>query len=199
MIGQYDDCSDEELILQMRKGQLGISDYLVEKYKEFVRSRARAMYLIGGENDDLIQEGMIGLFKAIRDYEPDRNASFRTFACICVDRQLYSAVQNSNRKKHFPLNSYISLSEENEEAFFRENWVENPESIIIDREAVGIMQKEIKQKLSSMENKVLDLYLKGYNYDEISKIIGKSAKSIDNALQRIRAKIRECMEKQFGC
>lgn len=192
---QYEAYSDEELIQKMRDGQTGISDYLMEKYKDFVRSRARAMYLIGGETDDLIQEGMIGLFKAVRDYVPERDTSFRTFACICIDRQLYSAIQSNNRQKHIPLNSYISLSDEVDEGLLRELWVENPESIVIDRENAVLLQEEINNRLSSMERKVLELYLKGYGYQKIAEILGKTPKSADNALQRIRAKVRDCMEK----
>ena len=108
-MSRYDQYSDEELIFRLRQGEMEISDYLMEKYKEFVRKKARAMFLIGGETDDLIQEGMIGLFKAIQNYQADKETSFRTFASLCIDRQLYSAVQNSNRQKHQPLNSYVSL------------------------------------------------------------------------------------------
>ena len=109
-MSHYDDYSDEELISRLRSGESGISDYLMEKYKELVRYKARAMFLIGGETDDLIQEGMIGLFKAVQNYQPDKDTSFQTFATLCIDRQLYSAIQNSNRQKHMPLNSYVSLS-----------------------------------------------------------------------------------------
>ena len=190
----YEECSDEELIARLRKGESGISDYLMEKYKELVRQRARAMYLIGGETDDLIQEGMIGLFKAVQDYEPDREASFRTFAGLCIDRQLYTAIQSSNRKKHIPLNSYISLSEE-ESGSLEGLWSANPEALIIDRESTGLLEQEISRALSPMENKVLEYYLRGCGYVQIAELMGKKPKSIDNALQRIRAKIRVCMEK----
>lgn len=190
----YEKFSDEELIEKMREGESGISDYLVTKYKDLVRSRAREMYLIGGETDDLIQEGMIGLFKAVRDYESDKNTSFRTFACICIERQLYSAIQSNNRQKHIPLNSYVSLSGDVDEFLLKELWVENPESIIIGRENALLLQDEIQKKLSAMERKVLELYLKGYGYNRIAEILGKAPKSIDNALQRIRAKVRTYME-----
>ena len=130
----------------------------MEKYKGTVKKRARAMYLIGGETDDLIQEGMIGLFKAVQDYRPDREASFRTFAGLCIDRQLYSAVKNSTRQKHIPLNSYVSLSEEEESGSLEGLWSENPEALVIDRENTGILEKEISKALSPMENKVLDYY-----------------------------------------
>ena len=187
--------TDEELIMRMRAGEEGISDYLVSKYKELVRKKARAMFLIGGDTDDLIQEGMIGLFKAVRDYQPEKEASFQTFAGICIDRQLYSAIQRSNRQKHFPLNSYISLSEKEQQEHLEELWAENPESIIIAREARKTLEQDIAKALSPMENKVLRCYLEGDGYVQIAERLHKSPKSIDNALQRIRGKIRECTEK----
>ena len=193
---QYDGIKDEELIFRFKNGESEILDYLMEKYKNMVRKKARTMFLIGGENDDLIQEGMIGLFKAVRDYQPDKDASFQTFAGICVDRQIYNAIQSSNRQKHQPLNSYISLSEqdgENEE-HLGDAWVENPESIIIDQENVQSLEQEITTTLSPMENQVLEYYLAGNGYGEIARIKGNTPKSIDNALQRIRTKIREQLE-----
>lgn len=194
---QYDKIKDEELIFRFKQGETEILDYLMEKYKNMVRKKARAMFLIGGDNDDLIQEGMIGLFKAVRDYQPEKEASFQTFARICVDRQIYNAIQNSNRQKHQPLNSYISLSQEDEEneEHLPDMWVENPESIIIDQENVRDLEQEITCTLSPMENQVLDYYLDGNGYTEIAKIMGKTPKSIDNALQRIRGKIKEQLEK----
>lgn len=186
----YEQYSDEELIFRLRQGESEISDYLMEKYKEFVRKKARAMFLIGGETDDLIQEGMIGLFKAIQNYQADREASFRTFAGLCIDRQLYSAVQNSNRQKHQPLNTYISLSDEKESDTLEGSWSDNPETVLIDQESTKNLEQEIMQSLSPMENKVLDYYLRGYGYVKIAELMGKSPKSIDNALQRIRSKIR---------
>ena len=194
---QYDEIKDEELIFRFKQGETEILDYLMEKYKNMVRKKARAMFLIGGDNDDLIQEGMIGLFKAVRDYQPEKEASFQTFARICVDRQIYNAIQNSNRQKHQPLNSYISLSQEDgeNEEHLQDMWVENPESIIIDQENVRDLEQEITCTLSQMENQVLDYYLDGNGYTEIAKIMGKTPKSIDNALQRIRAKIKEQLEK----
>ena len=181
---QYDGIKDEELISRFKNGESEILDYLMEKYKNMVRKKARTMFL------------MIGLFKAVRDYQPDRDAAFQTFASICVDRQIYNAIQSSNRQKHQPLNSYISLSEqdgENEE-HLGDNWGENPESIIIDQENVQDLEQEITATLSPMENQVLEYYLAGNGYGEIAWIMGKTPKSIDNALQRIRTKIREQLE-----
>ena len=193
---QYDGIKDEELISRFKNGESEILDYLMEKYKNMVRKKARTMFLIGGENDDLIQEGMIGLFKAVRDYQPDKDATFQTFAGICVDRQIYNAIQSSNRQKHQPLNSYVSLSEqggENEE-HLGDTWVENPESIIIDQENVENLEQEITTTLSPMENQVLEYYLAGNGYGEIAELMGKTPKSIDNALRRIRTKIKEQLE-----
>ena len=189
-MNRYDQYSDEELIFRLRQGETDISDYLMEKYKEFVRKKARTMFLIGGETDDLIQEGMIGLFKAIQNYQPDRDTSFRTFANLCIDRQLCSAVQYSNRQKHLPLNSYVSLSDENESEHLEGSWSEDPETIMIDQESVRNLKLEIAKALSPMENKVLNYYLRGYGYVKIAEIMGKTPKSIDNALQRIRGKVR---------
>ena len=191
----YGQFSDEQLIERLRGGETEISDYLMEKYKGLVRKKARAMYLIGGDTDDLIQEGMIGLFKAVQDYRPDREASFQTFASLCIERQLYSAVKNSTRQKHIPLNSYVSLSEEAETGRLEGLWSENPEALIIDRENTGSLEKQISQTLSPMENKVLDYYLKGYSYVQIAELMNKQSKSIDNALQRIRGKIRDYIKK----
>ena len=193
---QYDGIKDEELIFRFKNGESEILDYLMEKYKNMVRKKARTMFLIGGENDDLIQEGMIGLFKAVRDYQSDKDATFQTFASICVDRQIYNAIQSSNRQKHQPLNSYVSLSEqggENEE-HLGDTWVENPESIIIDQENVENLEQEITTTLSPMENQVLEYYLAGNGYGEIAELMGKTPKSIDNALRRIRTKIKEQLE-----
>ena len=165
----YDGCSDEELLARRQQGEHEISDYLIEKYKYVVRKRARAMYLLGGEKDDLIQEGMIGLFKAIRDYRPEKESSFQNFACLCIDRQLYSAVQNSNRQKHMPLNFYVSLNQEEDETGNVESWTDNPEQIVIDRENVRDLEKQINKILSPMENKVLDAYRRGLGYVEIAE------------------------------
>lgn len=196
LMKQYDGIKDEELIFRFKNGESEILDYLMEKYKNMVHKKARTMFLIGGENDDLIQEGMIGLFKAVRDYQPDKDATFQTFASICVDRQIYNAIQSSNRQKHQPLNSYVSLSEqggENEE-HLGDTWVENPESIIIDQENVENLEQEITTTLSPMENQVLEYYLAGNGYGEIAELMGKTPKSIDNALRRIRTKIKEQLE-----
>lgn len=191
----YEAFSDEELIEKLRQGEDDITDYILEKYKPLVRKKTNAMYLIGGETEDLIQEGMIGLFKAIRDYKPDKDASFYHFAELCINRQLYSALEASNRKKHQPLNSYISLSEqEHLDAVAAELLVDKesgPEQTVIEQEVWEEYKKRLAQKLSRMENQVLQYYLDGNHYIQIAEMMGKSPKSIDNALQRIRQKIRQ--------
>lgn len=191
----YEAFSDEELIEKLRQGEDDITDYILEKYKPLVRKKTNAMYLIGGETEDLIQEGMIGLFKAIRDYKPDKDASFYHFAELCINRQLYSALEASNRKKHQPLNLYISLSEqEHPDAVAAELLVDKesgPEQTVIEQEVWEEYKKRLAQKLSRMENQVLQYYLDGNHYIQIAEMMGKSPKSIDNALQRIRQKIRQ--------
>lgn len=186
----YTQFGDEELIRKLRAGETEIADYLMEKYKPFVRKKARVLYLIGGDTDDLIQEGMIGLFKAVQNYKTDSPASFQTFAGLCIDRQLYSAVQYSNRQKHVPLNSYISLSEQDEQTEMEGHWSDNPEALVIDQENTQALRQEIRKLLSPMENQVLDYYLEGYGYVQIAGLMEKKPKSIDNALNRIRAKIK---------
>lgn len=192
----YQALTDEQLIQKLRDGDEKVMDYILNKYKPFVRKKANAMYLIGGETDDLIQEGMIGLFKAIRDYKEEREASFFHFAELCVTRQLYSAVEASNRKKHAPLNFYISFSAtEGEEGATLEDMLgtdslSNPEELVISQENQQIFLDRLRQKLSSFEQEVLDLYLSGMNYQQIAEQMKKSPKSIDNALQRIKGKIR---------
>lgn len=186
----FDKYSDEELIVMFRQGSLEIEDYLMEKYKNFVRAKARAMYLIGGDTDDLIQEGMIGLFKAIRDYDDAKEASFLTFARLCIDRQLYHAIESSNRLKNQPLNHYVSLSDTASEDELFEHWEESPESIVLDRENIKEMIQTIRQACSPFENHVLDLYMRGYDYRQIAEMMDKTPKSIDNAIQRIRNKAK---------
>ena len=190
----YDKMTDEELIGKLRAGRRDVADYLMEKYKGLVRQKARTMYLIGGETDDLIQEGMIGLFKAVQNYDSRKEASFQTFARLCIDRQLYKAVSGSNRQKHQPLNTYVSLSQEEGTDHLEELWEQSPETIVIARENVDDLETQIRRCLSPLENQVLELYLLGEDYSQISKTLGKTKKSVDNALQRIKGKVRLCVD-----
>lgn len=193
----YRNLRDEELIEQLRNGDEKIMDFILDKYKPLVRKKANAMYLIGGDTDDLIQEGMIGLFKAIRDFNQEKESSFYHFAELCISRQIYTVVEAYNRKKHAPLNSYVSLySGTNEEGVvladaLTTSAMENPEQMMIDQENLILFMEHLKERLSKMECQVLDLYLSGLNYLQIAEELGKTPKAIDNALQRIKTKIRE--------
>lgn len=189
--------TDELLIEQLRSGQREITDYIMDKYKNLVRKRANAMFLIGGDTDDLIQEGMIGLFKAIRDFNVDKDTSFYHFADLCITRQIYHAVEASQRKKHLPLNTYVSLNaqmgQEGEETFLDvlESFeYSNPEQLLIEREDARAIREKLKDDLSRFERQVLQLYLQGLSYQQIAEQLDKEPKAIDNALQRIRAKIK---------
>jgi len=192
----YGNLRDEELIEQLRSGDEKIMDYILDKYKPLVRKKANAMYLIGGDTDDLIQEGMIGLFKAIRDYNKEKESSFYHFAELCISRQIYTVVEASNRKKHAPLNSYVSLySGTNEDGVvladsLTTGAMENPEQMMIDQENLVLFVERLKERLSKMERQVLDYYLAGLNYQQIALEMGKNPKTIDNALQRIKAKVK---------
>lgn len=197
MSGKYDaykEEKDEELLRRLRAGESEIADYLVDKYKYLVRQKARPLYLAGGDQEDLIQEGMLGLFKAIRGYQEDKDAAFSTFAALCIDRQMYSAISTSQRQKHQPLNSFVSLSEPVSEQELRLIDEETPEAILINQEDVDRMHEKIREVLSPFEYQVLDLYLKGYGYQQIAQQMEKTPKAIDNALQRIRSKVRSCMK-----
>lgn len=203
MAADYSNYTDEELILRIRDGETGVTDYIMEKYKNLVRSKAKSMYILGADSEDLIQEGMIGLFKAVRDYDSGRDASFATFADLCVSRQMYTAVQASRRQKHTPLNTYISFYEESsardrgEGAELMRSMVSkadlNPEDLMIDRENVENLSRQIEQELSPFENQVLDLYLTGMSYTQIARVLGKDDKSTDNALFRIKGKVKKIL------
>ena len=199
-MAEYAGCSDEELIVRLKsdesgmKKSAGIMDYIMDKYKPLVRKRANALYLIGGDTDDLIQEGMIGLFKAIQDYQPGRDASFYHFAKLCIERQMYTAVEASRRKKHAPLNSYISLYDDSGTDGIALADVlageadENPEHLLIDKESIQQKLRDLSKNLSKMEKQVFDYMLEGLNYRQIAEKMEKSPKAIDNAIQRMKGK-----------
>lgn len=202
----YQMYTDEELIDRMREGEEQITDYLMDKYKNLVRSKAKSMYILGADNEDLIQEGMIGLYKAIRDYDAGRDASFFTFADLCVSRQMYTAVQAARREKHAPLNSYISLYANMTESDSEGSETElleiltskqetNPEELLIDKENVANIEAMIEKELSAFEKQVLDWYLTGMSYSRIAKVLSRDEKSTDNALQRLKTKLRKAVGK----
>ena len=198
-MGKYNRLPDEQLIRNLRAGETEIMDYIINKYKSVVRKKAKAMYLLGGENDDLIQEGMIGLFKAVRDYDVNQENSFQSFADLCISRQMYTAIKLSQRQKHIPLNSYISLYEsgndQSEEKMpplidqLQDDKENNPEELFLDKEYFSMIEKKLQERLSDLEQRVLYLHLKGEDYHSIAKLLDKSPKSIDNALQRIKNKV----------
>lgn len=200
----YKSSTDEELIDRLRAGETEITEYLCDKYKDLVRRGARSMFILGGDTEDLIQEGMIGLFKAVRDYDSGRDASFFTFAELCINRQIYTAVQASRRKKHVPLNEAISLysrvdsSGEGDGRFLWEELSDasgkDPESLVLDRERVEELERTIEESLSPFEKQVLDLYLTQMPTSQIARILGKNEKSTDNALQRLKNKLKKVIK-----
>ena len=202
-MSKYDRMTDEQLLCDYKNGNQEIMDYLMVKYKSMVRKKARAMYLLGGETEDLIQEGMIGLIKAVRDFDVTQKTSFSSFAELCVSRQMYSAIEASNRKKHLPLNSYVSLYEDSEEVgegrslplidTIESSKENDPEVLYFGKEYTEAFAEQLKELLSPLENHVLYLHLMGTDYRTIAELLGKSPKSVDNALQRIKTKAQKIL------
>ena len=202
-MSKYDRMTDEQLLCDYKNGNQEIMDYLMVKYKSMVRKKARAMYLLGGENEDLIQEGMIGLIKAVRDFDETQKTSFSSFAELCVSRQMYSAIEASNRKKHRPLNSYVSLYEDSEQEgegrslplidTIESSKENDPEVLYFGKEYTEAFAEQLKELLSPLENHVLYLHLMGTDYRTIAELLGKSPKSVDNALQRIKTKAQKIL------
>lgn len=200
----YRKMSDEGVIERIRRGDRQAVEYLMDKYKDLVRKRARTLFLIGGERDDLIQEGMIGLFKAIQDYSPERDSSFYHFAELCIARQMYTAIKSSNTQKNQPLNNYVSFDSpeygENSQnpklrgdpVFLKK--ISNPEQFVLDKEYANVLEYELVRRLSDFEKQVLNLYMKDYSYYKISEVLGRDVKSIDNALSRVRGKVNDVLK-----
>ena len=195
----YEQETDECLVEYILSGDSEAMEFLMDKYKNLVRSRARTLFLVGADKEDLIQEGMIGLYKAIRDFKQEKNNSFRNFAELCINRQMYSAIKRSNTQKNQPLNNYISFDSmavaEGEESgagqLFGINFEKNknPEQLVLDKEAADVLEYTLVGHLSDMEKKVLDFYMKDFNYNQIAAALGKEPKAVDNALQRIKKKL----------
>ena len=195
----YKSAKDEELVLMAQNGDDAAQEYLLDKYKSLVRAKSRAYFLIGADSEDIIQEGMIGLYKAVRDYNEEKNASFRSFAELCVNRQMITAIKAATRQKHQPLNSYVSLNkpvyeEESEQTYMdflqsNSGSLLNPEALLIGQENKSFLEDQMVKNLSSFETRVLVLYLQGRSYFEISRVLDKPEKSIDNALQRVKKKL----------
>ena len=198
----YKELCDEELIARYMDGDSTVVDFLMDKYTYLVRIQAGNMFLLGADHEDLLQEGMIGLFKAIRDYDPGRDASFQTFAKLCISRQIFTAIEASNRHKHAPLNYYTSLSAEDSEQYkeARERLIsmttiESPETMMIDKENMAQLEEMLREELSPLEKQVLDLYFIGMSTREIAAILGRTEKATDNALQRLKSKLKKVFSK----
>lgn len=200
----YSGMVDEDVILEAKEGNEKALEYLINKYKSFVRAKARTYFLIGADREDIIQEGMIGLFKAIRDYKGDKLSSFRAFAELCITRQIITAIKTATRQKHIPLNSYVSLNkpifdEESDRTLMdiiSEESISDPEELIINREEFRGIENKMGEILSSLEWEVLTSYLDGKSYQEIAEDLDRHVKSIDNALQRVKRKLEKYLEEQ---
>lgn len=206
MVNQgFESMTDEEIVaLAQQDGEDAALEYLLNKYKNFVRAKARSYFLIGADHEDIVQEGMIGLYKAIRDYREDRLSSFRAFAELCVTRQIITAIKTATRQKHIPLNSYVSLNrpifEEDSDRtlldVITEETPSNPEEMLIDREDLSVIEGRIGSLLSDLEKEVLVRYVEGKSYVEISEEMNRHVKSIDNALQRIKRKLQKYLDEK---
>ena len=193
----FESMTDEQIVVLAQETDSPALEYLLNKYKNFVRTKARSYFLIGADHEDIVQEGMIGLYKAIRDYKAERLSSFRAFAELCVTRQIITAIKTATRQKHIPLNSYISLNkpiyEEDSDRtlldVITEEGMSNPEEMIIDREDLSVIEGKIGQMLSDLEKEVLVRYMEGKSYVEIADEMHRHVKSIDNAVQRIKRKL----------
>ena len=200
----FDSMTDEQVVILAQETDGPALEYLLNKYKNFVRTKARSYFLIGADHEDIVQEGMIGLYKAIRDYKAERLSSFRAFAELCVTRQIITAIKTATRQKHIPLNSYISLNkpiyEEDSDRtlldVITEEGMSNPEEMIIDREDLSVIEGKIGQMLSDLEKEVLVRYMEGKSYVEIADEMHRHVKSIDNALQRIKRKLLKYLEEK---
>ncbi|MDX8363094.1 MULTISPECIES: RNA polymerase sporulation sigma factor SigH [Bacillaceae] len=200
--GIYEQYEDEHIVELVHSGNSEALDYLINKYKNFVRAKARSYFLIGADREDIVQEGMIGLYKAIRDFREDKLTSFKAFAELCITRQIITAIKTATRQKHIPLNSYVSLDkpiydEESDRTLMdviSGTKVMNPEELIINQEEYDDIEVKMSELLSDLERKVLVLYLDGRSYQEISEDLNRHVKSIDNALQRVKRKLERYLE-----
>jgi len=199
--------SDDELIEHIHQGDCEAQEVLIKRYKNFVLAKSRSYFLVGADREDIVQEGMIGLYKAIRDYRIERLASFRAFAELCITRQIITAIKAATRQKHQPLNSYISLNkpiydEESDRTLLdvlKSGKLSNPEQLFIGKETYQLIEGEINQMLSDLEYDVLQEYLEGKSYQDIADSIDKHVKSVDNALQRVKRKLEDFLEKNNIC
>ena len=200
----YASLSDEEVAEYAKEGDTLALEYLISKYRNFVRAKARSYFLVGADREDIIQEGMIGLYKAIRDFRSDKLASFRAFAELCVTRQMITAIKTATRQKHIPLNSYVSLNkpiydEESDRTLMdviTSTRISDPEELVISREEYNDIETKMGEFLSDLEWKVLNSYLQGKSYQEIADDLCRHVKSVDNALQRVKRKLERYLERR---
>lgn len=198
----YTCMEDEDVLLHVRNGCKRAMEHLIEKYKPLVRAKARSYFLVGADREDIVQEGMIGLFKAVRDYKNDKSIPFKVFAEMCITRQIITAVKTATRQKHIPLNSYVSLNkkvfdEESDKVLLevlQEISVANPEELFISKEEYNGIESKMMELLSPFEKEVLSMYLAGIAYQDIAKQLNKPVKSVDNALQRLKKKIEKSIQ-----
>lgn len=202
VVRQFDHLTDEQLVEQVHLGNTDALDFLISKYRLFVKAKARSYFLVGADREDIIQEGMIGLYKAIRDFKEDKLASFRAFAELCITRQIITAIKTATRQKHIPLNSYVSLDkpiyDEDSERTLMDVITspasDDPEFLMINREDYHYLEQKMQEVLSELEQQVLVRYLEGQSYNEISEELNRHVKSIDNALQRVKRKLERHLE-----
>lgn len=202
---ELEQLTDEEIAVLAQQGDNDATEWLLNKYKNFVRSKARSYFLVGADHEDIVQEGMIGLFKAFRDFKPDKLSSFRAFAELCITRQIITAIKTATRQKHIPLNSYVSLNkpiydEESDRTLLdviTERRATNPEDLLIGQEELNSIEGKIGEVLSDLEWEVLTSYLEGKSYQEIAEELGRHVKSIDNALQRVKRKLEHLLEREM--
>ncbi|MGM0502581.1 MAG: RNA polymerase sporulation sigma factor SigH [Bacillota bacterium] len=200
----YREMTDDEVVSLAQAGNKLAIEYLIKKYKNFVKARSRSYFLIGADSDDIVQEGMIGLYKAIRDYKEEELASFFSFAELCITRQIITAIKTATRQKHQPLNSYVSLdkplfsSDSNRTLLdiLEGSKLDNPEKLVVSDEVYNSLETNIKNMLSELELEVLQEYLQGHSYQEIAENLGRHIKSVDNALQRVKRKLEEVLEEK---
>ena len=199
---EFKDKLDEEIVIEAKAGNNKAQEYLISKYENFVKAKAKSYFLIGADKEDIYQEGMIGFYKSIRDFNPEKSTSFKAFAEICVTRQIITAIKTATRQKHIPLNTYVSLNkpiyeEESERTLLdvlSELKISDPEELMISKEQMHFIEEKISEVLSSLERKVLTSYLDGKSYQEIACDLERHSKSIDNALQRVKRKLEKCLK-----
>jgi len=201
LFSEFENKTDEEIVIEAKAGNTRAQEFLISKYENFVKAKSKSYFLIGADKEDIYQEGMIGLYKAIRDFNPEKLTSFKAFAELCITRQIITAIKTATRQKHIPLNTYVSLNkpiyeEESDRTLIdvlSELKITDPEELIIGKEQIKYIENEMSKVLSDLEMEVLQSYLDGKSYQEIASDLDRQAKSIDNALQRVKRKLEKCL------